>query len=145
MNNPKNAGGSRPESAKEALNISLSNGSRLGAYEILSPLGAGGMGEVYRARDTRLSRDVAVKVLPSEKLNPESLQRFLREARAASQLNHPNIVGIHDISEHGGVHFIVMEYVNGKSLADAIPANGWDATTVIGYAHQIIAALAKAH
>ncbi len=125
--------------------MTLSNGTRLGPYEILAPLGAGGMGEVYRARDTRLGRDVAIKVLPSDKTSADRLQRFLREARAASQLNHPNVVAIHDIAEHEGVHFIVMEYVDGQTLCDAIPARGWEASRVIGYAGQIVASLVKAH
>src|SRR5437867_3833072 len=108
----------------------LTPGSRLGPYEILAPLGAGGMVEVYRARDTRLSREVAVKILPAkmsakpDAMGADRLQRFLREARAASQLNHPNVVAIHDIAESDGVPFIVMEYVAGKTLAQALPQTG---------------------
>src|SRR5258708_32480120 len=98
----------------------LAPGSRLGPYEILALLGAGGMGEVYRARDSRLGREVAVKILPAKKADGagDRLQRFLREARAASQLNHPNVVAIHDIAESEGQPFIVMEYVAGKTLAE---------------------------
>jgi serine/threonine protein kinase/Tfp pilus assembly protein PilF len=103
------------------------------------------MGEVYRARDTRLGRQVAVKVLPADKMSADRLQRFLREAQAASQINHPNIVAIYDIAESSGVHFIIMEYVAGQTLADALPAKGWDASVVLDYARQIAAALAKAH
>lgn len=84
----------------------LTPGSRLGPYEILAPLGSGGMGEVDRARDPRLGRDVAVKVLPAKQAGGDRLQRFLREARAASQLNHPNAVAIYDIAESDRVPFI---------------------------------------
>src|SRR5262245_46576462 len=84
-------------------------GQTLGHYRIEAKLGEGGMGEVYRARDTVLGREVAVKVLPPDKLQADGLQRFLREARAASQINHPNVVAIHEITESTGVHFIVME------------------------------------
>src|SRR5271169_5918998 len=108
----------------------LTPGTRLGSYEVIAAIGAGGMGEVYRAHDSRLGRDVAVKVLPCEKVNGERLSRFMREARAASQLNHPNIVAIYDIGEQDGVHFIVMEYVEGQTLSDAIPARGWDSGVV---------------
>src|SRR6516164_4183214 len=95
----------------------LAAGARLGPYEILAPLGTGGMGEVYKARDTRLERQVAVKVLLSEKLADADLKRrFVQEARAASALNHPNIVTIYDIGNEGGVDYIVMELVTGKSL-----------------------------
>ena len=81
----------------------LTPGARLGPYEILSPLGAGGMGEVYKARDSRLNRFVAIKVLPAERLsNPDRKQRFIQEAQAASALNHPNIITIHDISNDNG-------------------------------------------
>jgi serine/threonine protein kinase len=90
--------------------MTLVAGARLGPFEILAPIGAGGMGEVYRARDTRLSRDVAIKVLPAAvSSNPERLRRFEKEARAASSLNHPNIVTVHDIGESGGTSFIAME------------------------------------
>src|SRR5450432_3538608 len=97
--------------------MSLTSGTRLGPYEILSPLGAGGMGEVYRARDSRLGREVAIKVLP-EALgsDPERLKRFEREARSASALNHPNIVTIYDIGAAEAVSYIAMELVQGESL-----------------------------
>jgi serine/threonine protein kinase len=90
-------------------------GQTLGHYRIEEKLGEGGMGEVYRARDTVLGREVAVKVLPADKVRADRLQRFLREARAASQINHPNVVAIHEITESNGVHFIVMEYVAAKT------------------------------
>src|SRR5262245_53523314 len=95
----------------------IAAGTRLGPYEIISQLGAGGMGEVYRAKDTRLDRMVAIKVLPSEKVaDPERKRRFVQEAKAASALNHPNIVTIYDINTCNGMDFIAMEYVPGKTL-----------------------------
>ena len=94
----------------------LTPGTRLGPYEILSSLGAGGMGEVYRAKDTRLDRTVAIKVLPEElSANPEIRARFEREARAASSLNHPNICALHDVGHQDGVDFLVMEYLEGEN------------------------------
>src|SRR5262245_34786939 len=97
--------------------MSLQAGARLGPYEILSPLGAGGMGEVYRARDTRLGREVAIKVLPSSLASvPQRVARFEREARAASALNHPNIVTIYEIGSCDAVDYIAMELVDGDSL-----------------------------
>ena len=87
----------------------LERGASLGPYEILAPIGAGGMGEVYRARDTRLGRDVAIKILPSETVtNPQRKERFIQEARAASALNHPSIVTIYDIDEHEGTTFLSL-------------------------------------
>src|SRR5262245_37563801 len=102
-----------------------SPGSRLGPYEILAALGAGGMGEVYRARDSRLGREVAIKVLPSDRLADEARRRrFVQEARAASSLNHPNIVTIHEIESLEGKDFIVMEHVPGRSLDALIGRHG---------------------
>src|SRR5215468_10715983 len=96
----------------------IAGGTRLGPYEILAPLGAGGMGEVYRARDNRLGREVAIKVLPAERMADDGRRRrFVQEARAASALNHPNIVTIHEIDSVDGIDFMVMEYVAGASLA----------------------------
>src|SRR5688572_9824421 len=96
-------------------------GSRLGPYEVLSPLGAGGMGEVYKARDSRLDRFVAIKVLPSHLANnPELKQRFEREARAVSSLNHPHICVLHDVGQQDGVDFLVMEYLEGETLAQRV-------------------------
>src|SRR5881296_2370684 len=95
----------------------LSAGTRLGPYEILSPLGTGGMGEVYRARDTRLERDVAVKVLPERLANDSaSLARFQREARAVAALSHPNIVAIFDVDLDQGRPYVVMELLEGETL-----------------------------
>src|SRR5512139_2653507 len=95
----------------------LATGTRLGPYEILGPLGAGGMGEVYRARDANLGRDVAVKVLPADLAdNPEALARFEREARAVAQLSHPNILAIHDFGRQGETAYAVMELLEGETL-----------------------------
>src|SRR5208282_6062019 len=97
--------------------MALTSGDKLGPYEILSPLGAGGMGEVYRARDTRLGREVALKVLPeSFARDADRLRRFEQEARAVAALNHPNLLAIHDIGEHNGAPFIVSELLEGTSL-----------------------------
>ena len=101
--------------------MTLSAGKRLGAYEIVSSLGAGGMGEVYRARDTKLGRDIALKVLPEAfSKDKERLARFEREARLLASLNHPNIAVIHGFEECDGVHFLVMELVEGETLAERI-------------------------
>jgi hypothetical protein len=105
--------------------MTLLHGTRLGPYQILAPLGSGGMGEVYRARDTRLGREVAIKVLPADRLADETRRaRFVQEARAASALNHPHIVTIHEIGSAEGVDFIVMELVPGKTLDALIPRQG---------------------
>src|SRR5512141_2389805 len=99
--------------------MTLSVGTRLGPYEIVSPLGAGGMGEVYRARDPRLGREVALKVLPEEvSLDKERLSRFEQEARSASALNHPNIITIHEIGQAEQVSYIAMELVEGRTLRE---------------------------
>jgi eukaryotic-like serine/threonine-protein kinase len=98
--------------------MNLAPGTKLGPYEIQSLLGAGGMGEVYRARDTRLGRVVAIKVLPSHFcLDPERKQRFEREARAISSLNHPYICTLYDVGSQDGIEFLVMEYLEGETLA----------------------------
>src|SRR5204863_1692178 len=103
--------------------MTLPAGTHLGPYEIVAPIGAGGMGEVYRARDTRLMRDVAVKVLlPEVASDPERRRRFEQEARAASALNHPSIVTIYDIGENDSAVYIAMELVEGVTLRDAFPA-----------------------
>src|SRR5690349_5329998 len=98
----------------------LSAGEKLGPYEILAPIGKGGMGEVYKARDTRLHRDVAIKVLPQAFATEAARERFQREARAASALNHPNIAAIYDVGESAGHPFLVMELLDGKTLRDQI-------------------------
>src|ERR1041385_2782980 len=99
----------------------LSIGTRLGPYEIVAPLGAGGMGEGYRGLDTRLDRSVAIKVLPETlAADPQFRERFDREARAISQLTHPNICTLHDVGDEGGTAFIVMELLDGETLADRL-------------------------
>src|ERR1035438_235347 len=101
--------------------MALASGTKLGPYEIVSPLGAGGMGEVYRARDTRLDRSVAVKILPSHlSEDPEAKQRFDREARTISSLNHPNICTLHDVGHQDGADYLVMELLEGQTLAEQI-------------------------
>ena len=121
-------------------------GRTLGRYEIVSQLGAGGMGEVYRARDTRLKREVALKVLPPKWMaDAERKRRFEQEARAASALNHPNIVTIHEIDQVDGVNFIAMEYVAGKTLDQVIPKQGLPVQEALKYAIEIAGALAAAH
>src|SRR5437763_16652724 len=98
--------------------MALAAGTRLGPYEIVDPLGAGGMGEVYRARDTRLSRDVAIKVLPQHlSAHPEVRARFEREAKTISSLNHPHICTLFDVGREGDIDYLVMEMVEGETLA----------------------------
>jgi serine/threonine protein kinase len=120
--------------------------SRLGPYEILSPLGAGGMGEVYRARDTKLDRDVAIKVLPeSVSRDPDVLSRFEREAKAVAALSHPNILGIFDFGTHDGTAYAVMELLEGETLRSKLDAGVLSQRRAIEYALQIIRGLAAAH
>src|ERR1035441_3247621 len=101
--------------------MSLVSGTKLGPYEILSPLGAGGMGEVYRARDTRLERTVAVKVLPTHMASsPEVRHRFEREAKTISQLSHPHICALYDVGREGEIEYLVMELLEGETLSDRL-------------------------
>jgi len=124
----------------------LSPSTRLGPYEILCSLGAGGMGEVYLARDTRLDRKVAIKVLPAHlAANPERCQRFEREARAISSLSHPNICSLFDIGHHEGADFLVMEYLEGQTLAERLEKAPLGTEQLLGFATQIADALDKAH
>ena len=124
----------------------LSAATQLGPYEILGPIGAGGMGEVYRARDTRLGREVAIKVLPADRLSDERRRaRFVQEARAASALNHPHIVTIHEIESAEGIDFIVMELVPGKTLDALIPRQGMRLGEALRIAISLADALAAAH
>lgn len=124
----------------------LSTGTRLGPYQILSAIGAGGMGEVYRARDTRLDRTVAIKVLPAHLSgNAEHRHRFEREARIISKLNHPSICVLHDVGHEGQIDFLVMEYLEGESLAERLRRGALPQGDVLRYAIQIVEALAKAH
>jgi serine/threonine protein kinase len=124
----------------------LQPGTRLGSYEVLSPLGTGGMGEVYRARQVRLQRDVAIKVLPADlAADPDRLRRFEREARAASALNHPGIVTIYDIDDHEGTRYIAMELVEGTTLRGRMSEGRLDAREALRLATQIAEGLARAH
>jgi TolB-like protein/tetratricopeptide (TPR) repeat protein len=126
--------------------MALTPGTTLGSYEIQSPLGAGGMGEVYRATDTKLGRDVALKVLPAEMAHdPERLARFRREAKALAQLDHPNIVTIHSVEESDGVHFLTMQLVEGQPLDRLIPAGGLPVEQIVEIAGSLGEALAAAH
>jgi eukaryotic-like serine/threonine-protein kinase len=121
-------------------------GRRLGSYEILSLLGRGGMGEVYRARDTRLDRVVALKILPSEvAADPERLRRFVREAKAASALNHPNIATIYEIGESDGIRWIAMELVEGETLAERLNRGGLEVAVILDISIQAAEALEEAH
>jgi eukaryotic-like serine/threonine-protein kinase len=126
--------------------MALTSGTKLGPYEIQSPLGAGGMGEVYRAKDTRLDRTVAVKILPSHlSSNLEAKQRFEREARAISSLNHPNICTLHDIGHQDGTDFLVMEYLEGETLADRLMKGPLPSEQVLKYGIDICEGLERAH
>jgi serine/threonine protein kinase len=126
--------------------VPLASGSRLGPYEILSPIGAGGMGEVYRARDSKLNRDVAIKVLPNIfASDPERLARFTREAQTLAALNHPNIAHIHGLEESGGVRALVMELVAGDDLAQRIARGPIPLDEALPIAKQIAEALEAAH
>src|SRR5580704_6388320 len=126
--------------------MSLSAGTHLGPYEILSPLGAGGMGEVYRARDTRLERTVAIKILPAHlSSDPVRKQRFEREAKTISSLNHPHICTLHDVGSQDGVDYLVMECVEGETLAKRLEKGPLPLEQVLKYGAQIADALDKAH
>jgi len=126
--------------------MALASGKKLGPYEIQAPLGAGGMGEVYRATDTRLDRTVAVKILPSHLSdNPEAKQRFDREARAISSLNHPNICTLHDVGHQDGIDFLVMEYLEGETLADRLTKGALPTELVLKYGIDICEGLERAH
>ncbi len=126
--------------------MAVREGTKLGPYEIISLIGAGGMGEVYRARDPRLNREVAIKVLPADRVSDEDRRRrFIQEAHAASALNHPHIITIHEIESANGHDFIVMEYVRGKSLDVLIPRHGMRLGEVLRIAIPVADALAAAH
>src|SRR5262245_17349365 len=126
--------------------MALGPGVRLGPYEIQSAIGAGGMGEVYRARDVRLDRTVAIKVLP-EHVNhdPALRERFEREARAVAALNHPHICTLHDVGHQDGVDFLVMEHLDGETLAQRLVKGALSPDTALRYAIEIVDALDKAH
>jgi len=125
--------------------MALAPGTKLGIYEIQSLLGAGGMGEVYRATDTKLGRDVALKLLAHGALDKVSPGHLLREAQMASSLSHPNICTIHHVGEAGNDFYVVMELIEGQSLSDLITATGLSMEIVTRYGHAIADALAHAH
>jgi serine/threonine protein kinase/Tol biopolymer transport system component len=126
--------------------MTLATGSRLGPYEIVSPIGAGGMGEVFLARDTRLERSVAIKILSREfATSPQLLQRFDREAKSISQLNHPHICTLYDVGQEGDIRFLVMEMLEGESLADRLGKGALPVTEVVKFGAQIADALDRAH
>jgi len=126
--------------------MTLSAGTRLGSYEIVAPLGAGGMGEVYRAHDTALGRDVAIKVLPAAvSADPDRLRRFEQEARSAGLLNHPNILSIYGFGEHEGAPYVVSELLEGSTLRDRMAGNALSPRRAIDYGLQVAHGLAAAH
>ncbi len=126
--------------------MSLSPGSRLGPYQVTALIGQGGMGEVYRARDTKLGRDVALKVLPDVFADdPERLARFQREARVLASLNHPNIASIYGLEESEGVRALVLELVEGPTLAERIAQGAIPVDEALSIAKQIAEALEAAH
>src|SRR5262245_19710116 len=124
----------------------MSPGSRLGPYEITAAVGAGGMGEVFRARDTKLNRDVAIKVLPAAfAQDAERVARFKREAQILASLNHPNIAGIYGLEETGGVVALAMEYVEGEDLAQRLRRGAIPVDEALAISRQIAEALEEAH
>src|ERR1700729_2242824 len=126
--------------------MALAAGTKLGPYEIQSPLGAGGMGEVYRAKDMRLDRTVAIKVLPSHlSSNPELKQRMEREAKAISALQHANICTLYDVGSHDGTDFLVMEYLEGQTLAERLKKGRLPIDQVLKVGTEIAQALERAH
>jgi len=126
--------------------MTIATGTFLGPYEILGLVGSGGMGEVYKARDRRLGRHVAIKILPVKNaVDRDRLMRFEREARLASSLNHPNIVTIYDIGEENSIPYIAMELVEGRTLREALNAGPVSLRQIVGIALQVADALAKAH
>src|SRR5579862_8095201 len=126
--------------------MALTSGTKLGPYEIQSPIGAGGMGEVYKARDTRLDRTVAIKVLNSSlTASPDLKARFEREARTISQLNHPHICTLFDIGHQNGTDYLVMEYLQGESLADRLKRGPIPAGELAKIGSEIADALDRAH
>src|SRR5436189_4711634 len=126
--------------------MTLATGTRIGPYEILGWLGAGGMGVVYRARDPRLGRDVAIKLI-SDTLTTDAsrIYRFEQEARAAGQLNHPNILAVYDVGRHAGAPYIVSELLEGESLRTRLGSGALPSRKAVAYARQIAEGLAAAH
>src|SRR5208283_3310000 len=126
--------------------MALTSGTKLGPYELQSPLGAGGMGEVYCARDTRLDRTVAIKILPAHlSSNSEARQRFEREARAISSLNHPNICTLYDVGHQDGIDYLVMEFLEGETLASRLARGPLPPDQVLKYGIEICDGLERAH
>src|SRR4029434_7374110 len=126
--------------------MALVSGTRLGPYEVVAPLGAGGMGEVYKAKDTRLERTVAIKVLPQRlSASPETRQRFEREARTISQLSHPHICALYDVGREGETEYLVMEYLEGQPLLDRLARGPLPFEQTLRYGVEISDALDKAH
>ncbi|HVN75783.1 MAG TPA: protein kinase, partial [Thermoanaerobaculaceae bacterium] len=124
----------------------LTTGTRLGPYEVAAPLGSGGMGEVYRAVDTRLGRDVALKVVrPDLAGDPELLRRLEREARAIASLSHPNVCTLFDVGHTDGIHFLVMELLAGETLAERLAKGRLSVRDAVGIARGVAAALRAAH
>src|SRR6516165_3310438 len=126
--------------------MALRAGDRLGVYEIGSLLGAGGMGEVYRAKDTKLGRDIALKILPASFTNdPERVARFRREAQVLASLNHPHIAAIYGLEETNGSQFLILELVEGETLAERLKAGPLPLDEALAVARQIVEALEAAH
>src|SRR6202162_1709801 len=126
--------------------MTIGPGSRLGPYEVLSPLGAGGMGEVWKARDTRLERTVAIKVLPDHLSKDEAMrQRFEREAKTISQLSHPHICALYDVGREGETEYLVMEYLEGETLTERLAKGALPLEQVLRYGVEIAGALDRAH
>src|SRR5437667_3863324 len=126
--------------------MALTSGTKLGPYEIVAPLGAGGMGEVYRARDTRLDRTIAIKVLASHlSSSPELKQRFEREAKAISALNHPHICGLYDVGSQDGTDYLVMEFLEGETLAERLRQGALPLKETLKVGMEVSQALEIAH
>ncbi|HET7840146.1 MAG TPA: serine/threonine-protein kinase, partial [Terriglobia bacterium] len=124
----------------------MNSGTKLGPYEIVGQVGAGGMGEVYRARDSRLERDVAIKVLPASfASDTDRLRRFEQEARAVAAMNHPNILAVYDIGTHEGAPYLVSELLEGETLRERLGGGALPARKVVDYAVQTAHGLAAAH
>jgi len=128
------------------MNSSLSSGTKLGRYEIRAKIGAGGMGEVYLAQDTKLDRKVALKILPADVAsNRDRMERFIREAKSAAALNHPNIAHMYEIGESDGTHFIAMEFIDGVTLRDKIHQERTELRKLLRFLQHAAEGLAKAH
>src|SRR6266478_765411 len=128
------------------MSSSLSAGTKLGRYEIRSQIGAGGMGEVYLALDTKLDRKVALKILPAEvAAHPDRMKRFVQEAKAASALNHPNIITIYEIDQTDSGHFIATEFIDGETLRQQLNARHTKIAEALDIGAQIVSALSAAH